>query len=118
MNQSEIDWRSGRVLNWDIDDLDLNESIDSQIDLLKEDLAQVEFGRDIILNLAWFPEFNPGGQFVLCVMKIEDRRNPKGEDWENPILEIKFRDMSQFILNLNQAIETANRQASDDVSPD
>lgn len=112
MNKSEINWKSGTVTGWDIDDLDLSKSIDSQIDLLKEDLMQVRFGNAIILNLGWYPEFNSQGQFVLSVVKGEDWNDPKYEDWENPILQFKFRDMAKFMQNLNQAIETANLAAS------
>ena len=48
---------------WDIGDLDLKKSVGSQIELLKEDLVQVEFGDDIILDLGGHPEFNPRGNF-------------------------------------------------------
>jgi hypothetical protein len=112
VKQTELNWQKGKVVLWDIDDLDLNKSIAAQIELLKEDLAQVEFENGVVLDLGWHPEFNPDGQFVLTLIKLKDRSNPSGEDWEIPVLQIKFRDMAQFMVNVNQAIEAANSHAS------
>jgi hypothetical protein len=38
MKKSEIKWKNGIVATWDIDDLDLNKGVESQVHLLKEDL--------------------------------------------------------------------------------
>jgi hypothetical protein len=104
MKKSEINWKNGIVTAWDLDELDLTKCVESQINLLKEDLIQVQFRNAIILDLGWYPEFDPRGQFVLTVVR--------DQDWENPILQLKFRELSQLILNLNRAIESANGQAS------
>lgn len=105
MKKSGIEWKNGVVTAWDIDELDLDKSIESQIELLKEDLAQVKFGDTIVLDVGWYPEFDPLGQFGLMVVRKQD--------WENPILQLRFREMSQFMENLIQAIEVANDHASD-----
>jgi len=99
MKHSEISWKNGVVVAWDIDELDLSKNIDSQIHLLKEDLAQVEFGDTIILDLGWHPEFDLRGQFILSVVWKQD--------WENPVLQLKFHEFSQFMQYLNRAIEAA-----------
>jgi len=104
MKKSEINWKSGEVIHWDINDLNLSISLNSQIDILKEDLVLVRFGKIITLGLGWFPEFDPQGQFVLDVVKWED--------WENPIWRLKFRELSQLMLNLSQAVEVADGHAS------
>ena len=114
MNKSKIDWRSGKVTSWDLADLDLNKSIDSQINLLKEDLAQVHFGKNIVLDLGWYPEFNPRGQFGLVIVKLANLEDP-GNDWANPILELRFRDLTNFVQKLNQGIEAAE-QVSREIS--
>lgn len=104
MKKTEINWKSGEIVFWDIDSLNANIPIDSQPNViendLKEDLVLVRFGKDIILDLGWYPEFNPKGQFVLSVVKHEN--------WENPILQLKFRDTAKVKQSLNQAIEIAN----------
>jgi len=105
MKKSEINWKSGEVVFWDIDDLDINRSIDSQLDIiendLKEDLVYVRFGDAIILDLGWYPEFSIQGKFVLMVVK--------DEDWENPILKLGFRNTGEFMRNLSQAIAVADK---------
>jgi len=104
MKKSEISWKNGVVTAWDIDELNLDKSIESQIDLLKEDLMQVRFGNTIILDLGWYPEFDPRGQFVLCVVRERE--------WEKPIFQLKFRELSQFMPNLNRAIKSADGYVS------
>lgn len=103
MNRHDVNWKSGEVLSWDLDDLDLTKSIDSQIELLKEDLILVQFRNSITLGLGWLPEFNPQGRFVLDVVK--------SENWENPIKKIEFRNLADFICNLKKAIEVAENLA-------
>lgn len=103
MKKSDIKWKNGVVTAWDIDELDLSKSVESQIYLLKEDLMQARFGDAIILDLGWYPEFDPRGQFVLSVVKEQE--------WENPILQLKFRELSQFMQNLNRAIKSADGRA-------
>jgi len=102
MKKTEINWKSGEVTSWDIDDLDIAKSIESQIALLKEDLFQVRFGKTVILDLGWHPEFNSQGQFVLSVVKQEN--------WQKPIFHLQFRDMENFKQNLNEAIEIARSE--------
>jgi hypothetical protein len=106
--QGSINWKGGQVL-WFEEELNVEGSIDSQIDILREDLIAVRFGDSVILDLSWCPEFNPAGQFILTVVRSIHKTS---EDWDNPVLEIKFRDLGQFIPNLNQAVETADRLAS------
>jgi hypothetical protein len=108
MNKSQYNWKCGKVVNWDIDDLDLNKSLGSQVELLKEDLAQVHFGENIVLNLGWYPEFNLQGQFGLVVVKLKNQNDP-GHDWANPILELRFSELLNFDHKLNQAIEFAEQ---------
>jgi hypothetical protein len=104
MKKSEIRWENGVITSWDIDELDLDKSIESQVHLLKEDLMQARFGDGIILDLGWYPEFDPRGQFVLSVVREQE--------WGNPVLQLKFRELSQFTQNLNRAIRSADGYAS------
>jgi len=108
MKLSEINWKGGKVL-WLEEELNVNNTISSQIDILREDLIAVQFGNSILLDLAWCPEFDAHGQFLLTVVQLKDPKNPTGDEWDNPIFEVRFRDMAQFMPNLNKAIETADR---------
>lgn len=113
MNKNEINWERGNVTFWDLDNFDLDKSLHSQVLQLKEDLVQVEFRNGVVLDLGWNPEFNLTGQFVLTVVKFKNEKNPTGEDWDSPILQIKFRDTAQFMMNLSRAVQAANRVASE-----
>ena len=44
MMPSEFDWREGQVTFWDLCEIDDNVSLESQIEKLKEDMAQARFG--------------------------------------------------------------------------
>ena len=64
----------------------------------------VQFENSVNLGLGWFPEFNSKGQFILAVVRLEN--------WENPVFQLKFRDVKQFVQNLNQAIAIADKLAN------
>lgn len=100
MNHSEIDWRGGIVAHWDLGELDLARDIYTQINLLKEDLARVHYGCDIILDLGWFPEFQPTGRFVLCVIK--------SGDWETPLLRMETSNPLELSELLTRGIKAAS----------
>ncbi|HEV2696206.1 MAG TPA: hypothetical protein VG347_25190 [Verrucomicrobiae bacterium] len=97
MKKSDIDWKDGRVTWWGvIAEFDLDKSLDSQIDLLTKDLTQVEYAKNIVLDLGWTPSFKRDGGFNLLVVE--------NQDWENPIFKMRFRDFASLVPNLNKAI--------------
>jgi hypothetical protein len=100
MNHSEIDWRGGIVTHWDLSALDLNRDIRTQLDLLKEDLAQVHYGSNIILDLGWLPEFELTGRFVLCIIK--------SSDWENPVLRVETANLRELCGLLERGVQAAS----------
>ncbi len=85
-----IDWGEGKVV---LDDLGL-EFLEKAPDysVLKEDLLQVQYPNDIILDIGWYPEFSPSGSFHIQV--IAD------VDWENPI----FHKKCKTIPGLHKAV--------------
>ncbi|MQU65353.1 hypothetical protein GHO25_19755 [Pseudomonas sp. FSL R10-1350] len=38
-------------------------------DSLKEDMLQVEYPENILLDVGWYPSFDPEGTFQVCVVK-------------------------------------------------
>jgi len=103
MKKSEINWLGGVVTHWDLDELDLQRDILAQLDLFKEDLAQVCYENRVCLNLGWYPEFQQHGRFVLMVAK--------SEDWENPILYLESRTAAKLVEDLNEGARTAHAAA-------
>jgi hypothetical protein len=79
LKRQEIDWRSGRVVFWELDLVDASRPLADQLDGLKEDLAQVEYPGGIVLDVGWYPEFSKEGEFVVTLVK--------NADWDRPLMQ-------------------------------
>jgi hypothetical protein len=95
MNRNDIDWQGGEVTFWDLDGLDASAPLASQLDELKEDLAQVRYGARLVLDVGWYPDGAPHGQFSVVVVK--DR------DWDQPV----FRERAPTVPALRSALQRA-----------
>jgi hypothetical protein len=91
-----IDLKGGKVRFWDIDELCAEVSLESQLDLLKEDLVSVDY-ENVTLDLGWYPEFKITGRFVLVLIK--------NNDWEKPVAVWEFKDISSIKNNIVLAIK-------------
>lgn len=69
-----------------------------QLDKLKEDLIQVEYGSGHILDIGWYPEFKLKGCFKICVVKSD---------------EIIYEKSTRSIRKLRLLIEEAARLIAD-----
>ena len=78
--------------------IDFTKPIKIQIDSLKEDLLQISFSENIILDLGWYPEYNIRGNFVLQIIKEYD--------WENPIYKKKIHYSSDIYQIINDILNT------------
>ncbi len=78
--------------------IDFTKSITTQADSLKEDLLQISFAENMILDLGWYPEYNIRGKFVLQIIK--------NYDWENPIYKETINYSSDIYKKINDAINT------------
>jgi hypothetical protein len=96
MNPMDFEWKAGVVVFWELDELDESQILCEQSDRLKEDLAQIKFPGEIVLDLGWYPSFDPDGEFI--VMVVQNR------DWENPLYRARAKDFSTLRLELSQAI--------------
>ena len=79
------------------DGLDLDENIPllDQINVLREDMLQIKYGKRFVLDVGWRQSFDPNGCFIVVV--ILDR------DWMNPVFEGKCRSIPE----LKKMIESA-----------
>ncbi|KEQ18281.1 hypothetical protein GZ78_12215 [Endozoicomonas numazuensis] len=68
-------------------DCDINPeiSLDEQLDSLKEDMCQVRYGNNLILDFGWYPSFSAPGCFQIRVIK--------NYNWEDPILTKEARNL-------------------------
>ncbi|MGF6112267.1 hypothetical protein [Pseudomonas frederiksbergensis] len=79
------------------DDLSLlsDQPLASQIDSLKEDLLQVEYGEHLLLDVGWYPEFDEDGAFQVVVIK--DR------DWGQPQWTGRAKTLAELTTRLTEA---------------
>jgi hypothetical protein len=102
MKPTEIDWRSGVVDYWALDFLDLRRDMTMQAENLKEDLAQVKYSSEILLDIGWYPEFSPSGEFVVTVVR--------GGDWESPLFQGSANSAQALLTCLVTAVGAADSE--------
>lgn len=80
----------------DFNDFDIDENVpfEEQEYSYKEDILQISYGDRFTLDVGWYPELNPRGNFI--VYAVED------ENWDPPLKKIKARTLGE----LKKAIET------------
>lgn len=89
-----IDIKDGVVshdsISWIDDNFEINE--DTVFDL-SEDLLQISFNNNKILDVGWYPDLEVDGFFKIVVIK--------DMNWESPIIEKECRDISSLKENIS-----------------
>ncbi|MDQ1925018.1 hypothetical protein [Massilia pseudoviolaceinigra] len=62
------------------------------VDYLKEDLLQIVFPDDVVLDVGWYPSFDEQGRFLLMLVK--------DANWDEPVERAEFTD----VVSLKQRI--------------
>lgn len=73
-----------QVLFWNFDGLDASKPPQEQAPALKVDLAQLNLAPGVLLDIGWYPVFDPQGEFVVVAVR-------EGH-WETPIARKTARD--------------------------
>ncbi len=91
----DIDLKNGTVT---YNDFDINPGIsfEEQTWSFKQDVFQMKFNNKYLIDIGWYPDFDPKGSFVLKVVK--------DFDWSNPILEKKCKEVNVLKIYLQEAI--------------
>ncbi len=87
------------------DDLILDRSIplDGQAETeLKEDLFQSKFPNGCVLDIGWYPSFDPGGQFIVAV-------NQNELHWE-PFLKRECRSIADLKRIVAEVVEIVKKR--------
>lgn len=94
----KLNFLSGKVTYNDFY-IDPDLPFNDQIYNYKEDLLQIEYGEHYLVDVGWYPEFDPDGFLIIRVVK--------DYDWENLILEkrIKAKDITSLPEQLNEVIQ-------------
>lgn len=95
-----IDIKNGKVVFDDLSLLSSSIPLSNQLDELKEDLLQIEYPNQILIDAGWYPCFSEDGQFKVFVIK--------GDDWENPMMKVNAKDLIDLQDALIKAVELAS----------
>jgi hypothetical protein len=98
MTPDSFEWQSGAVAFWDLTFLDATRPLPSQVEDLKEDLAQIRYG-DVILDIGWSPSFSESGAFVVRVVRESD--------WEAPLFFERHSAITDMIAAVRRAVPIA-----------
>ena len=101
MTKDFVSTRSGRITYWDFEGVDPARPLADQQELLKEDLIQIEFDNDVIVDAGWYPSFSPDGHFVVFVVQ-------KGL-WLEPLFKESARDIAGLRTVLDEAVSIASQ---------
>lgn len=99
MRPDQIDWDSGEVVFWGLGFLVPLKPLADQIDDLKEDLAQVRYAGDVVLDIGWYPEFSEEGEFVVRVVRESH--------WDEPLFLEAHKTVDGLLKCLKEAILAA-----------
>ncbi|MFC6301915.1 hypothetical protein GNF76_28150 [Pseudomonas sp. CCM 7893] len=91
-----LDFLQGKVTHDDLSLL-LDSALDGQTNSLKEDMLQVEYPEGHLLDVGWYPSFDPKGSFQIKVIK--------DYEWDFPILALTANSIEKLkdILLLAQS---------------
>jgi hypothetical protein len=99
MKATEFDWRSGQVAYWSLDEIDPSVPLTQQLSELKEDLCQIVFEENTILDIGWYPEFSSEGRFVVHVIR--------GGEWNDPLATFECRTVRDLESVVHEAVSIA-----------
>lgn len=93
---NQLNLKNGKVVYNDFE-IDPTFSFEKQKWCYKEDLLQIHFDNNILVDVGWHPEFDDKGNFYIRVIK--------NFDWSHPIFEKKCKEIDAMIQYLQQAID-------------
>ena len=91
-----VEFGEGVICEFDDFDLQTDIPLIEQVDLLKEDLLQVTYDNNYLIDVGWYPEFDPQGMFDVSVIK--------DNDWSDPVIKKKCKDLNLLFKYLKEAI--------------
>jgi len=101
MKWDEFDWLDGEVTHWDLDVLDPRRPLTEQVEGLKEDLAQVQYGERMLVDVGWYPDCSPEGRFVVLVVR--------DGQWDAPVSRFEARSFEELATSIGVAAQRAKK---------
>lgn len=81
----------------ELDPIKLNKNSREWLYFTKDILHVENVEGNITINLGWYPDMDPNGEFYLRVLK--------NNNWDNPILSIKTRDKNMILEKIEESID-------------
>lgn len=91
-----INLYGGKITYNDLDNINLDEPLENQRYKLDQDLLQIKYGEEYIIDIGWYPDFSLDGSFIIQI--IEDY------DWDDPLLRKKVTP-ANILTTLEETIE-------------
>lgn len=89
-----LDFLDGEITYDELSNID-SKNVKNDLDTLKENMLQVEYGNDLLIDAGWYPYFNINGQFQVRV--IEDHQ------WEPPLILLTANTITELLSKLCSA---------------
>ena len=90
----------GKV-NYNTFDIDFDKPLIEQLDELNEDLIQVEYKGDYLLDIGWCPERNENGRIIIQLVNA-------GE-WDNPIVREECLDAESLLESIGKIMNIIDK---------
>ena len=87
------------IIIYDEFNIDPNRPPKDQIMELQEDLLQIQYENNVVVDVGWYPELDPSGKFIVNIIK--------DSDWSHPIYK-KAVKSKKFHAELQKAIDLAS----------
>lgn len=89
-----LDFLDGKITYDQLSNID-SKNFKSDPDILKEDMLQVEYGNNLLIDAGWYPSFDINGKFQVRV--IEDHQ------WEPPLIVLAANTITELLSKLRAA---------------
>lgn len=66
----------------------------------KENMLRIKYNDRYLIDVGWYPEFNPKGFFTTVVVD--------NCDWDNPLFKKRTRSVKRLLKHLHEAIQLAS----------
>lgn len=97
-NMKKLGFKSGTV-EYNEFHIDFSKSFSEQVECLTEDLLQVRYAENLLLDVGWYSEYEENGYLIIQVIL--------DGDWDKPIYKEKSKDAIEFVNNLQKAVRIA-----------
>lgn len=94
---SDVNLNGGKITFNDLVNLSDTISLDKQVNELKEDLLQIEYPCDFLLDVGWYPSFEKDGNFRVTVVK--------DFNWDAPVYSAVVKTLPDLKLALSNAVK-------------